>query len=409
MKFSRGFFCFLMLFSVTLYGQVKDFSYKRKIIRVKGEWQRLELPNEIFGKLNSDYSDIRVLGVSSEGDSVEAPYLLNKALRLNEYVKINCSVLNVSSKGSKHFYTLEIPTEEIFDRIELKFAEENFDLKVNVEGSQNLNDWVDVTKNSRILSINNELTKYQFTKLTFPDSKYRYLKLVIESKEKPTLKEALITKTNTVAARENLYPIKKFRYFEEKKIKVSVIHLSLGMPVPVNSVSLDVLDSVDYYRTFTLEFMVDSVKTDKGWLHQYQALKTGVLSSLEKNDIEFESTVLQQLKITIYNNDNEALEISKATAKGVAHDLLIRTTQEADYFLLYGRTNVNAPNYDLLHFKDKIPSEMNAISLGDEEKIDQAIKEKVNPLFENKLWLWMVMGVIILVLGWFSLRMMRKV
>jgi hypothetical protein len=31
----------------------------------------------------------------------------------------------------------------------------------------------------------------------------------------------------------------------------------------------------------------------------------------------------------------------------------------------------------------------------------------VKPLFENKLWLWTIMILIIGILGWFSLKMMK--
>jgi len=38
-------------------------------------------------------------------------------------------------------------------------------------------------------------------------------------------------------------------------------------------------------------------------------------------------------------------------------------------------------------------------------------KEKIQviePLFKNKTWLWTIMAVIILLLGWFSIKMMNK-
>ncbi|MDP2364384.1 MAG: DUF3999 domain-containing protein, partial [Ignavibacteria bacterium] len=63
--------------------------------------------------------------------------------------------------------------------------------------------------------------------------------------------------------------------------------------------------------------------------------------------------------------------------------------------------------YDIVNFKDKIPTALSYISLGNEESISQNQMED-SPLFENKLWLWLIMIVMILIIGWFSLSMIRK-
>ena len=48
-----------------------------------------------------------------------------------------------------------------------------------------------------------------------------------------------------------------------------------------------------------------------------------------------------------------------------------------------------------------------------DETIDKTLMtkevKKVSPIFENKLWLWAVMGVIILLLGWFTFKMIRTI
>jgi len=46
--------------------------------------------------------------------------------------------------------------------------------------------------------------------------------------------------------------------------------------------------------------------------------------------------------------------------------------------------------------------------LGVEKIIDQKDKKVITPLFENKIWLWIVMGIIIILLGGFTLSMMKK-
>ena len=87
--------------------------------------------------------------------------------------------------------------------------------------------------------------------------------------------------------------------------------------------------------------------------------------------------------------------------------MVIRFLEPADYFLVYGNKNAQQTNFDLSHFVEKIPVNISEVTLAEEQTIDHksAIKE---PLFENKMWLWTVMALIIALLGWFTLKMMKK-
>lgn len=90
------------------------------------------------------------------------------------------------------------------------------------------------------------------------------------------------------------------------------------------------------------------------------------------------------------------------------HELLIRFTEKANYFLVYGNKTTPRPNYDINHFLDQVPQTLMALEL-DKERV--VVKEEVvvnGPLFKNKAWLWGIMVVIILLLGWFSLIVLRK-
>ena len=82
--------------------------------------------------------------------------------------------------------------------------------------------------------------------------------------------------------------------------------------------------------------------------------------------------------------------------------------EDANYFLVYGNKNAQKPTFDIINFADKIPENLKELSIGDEIAIDKKAEIKTKPLFENKYWLWGIMFVIIALLGWFSLKMMKK-
>ena len=94
--------------------------------------------------------------------------------------------------------------------------------------------------------------------------------------------------------------------------------------------------------------------------------------------------------------------------KGYIHQLIARFTDQATYFLTYGNHKAARPNYDIERFLDNIPETLTVLDLGDELKIEKEEVPLTDPLFKNKTWLWSIMTVVIILLGWVSVRMMRR-
>ena len=99
--------------------------------------------------------------------------------------------------------------------------------------------------------------------------------------------------------------------------------------------------------------------------------------------------------------------IRNVKVKGNVYEMIARFNVPADYYLVYGNKRSYKPNYDIVNFKANIPKDLKELSLGDEKEIGKAEIPLIGPLFQNKVWLWIIMTVIILVLGWFSIRMLK--
>lgn len=110
----------------------------------------------------------------------------------------------------------------------------------------------------------------------------------------------------------------------------------------------------------------------------------------------------------IENNDNEPLTISGAKIKGYKHELIARFTKEATYFLVYGNDKALKPRYDIEQFTNSVPQSPSALNLSSAIPIRNVEIEKKPSLFENKAWLWAIMGIVSFVLGYFSLKMLKK-
>ena len=406
LKTSLGIFIGFLV-SVCSFGQMSDYNYYRELRDVSGPWHSITLPNDIFSKLNSTFSDVRIYGIKSNGDTIEAPYLFQVAAGKSAKKEIGFKTLNTSHTGNGYYFTFEVPGEETVNQIRLEFENKNYDWLINLEGSQSQDEWFTILHDYRILSIKNVLTDYQFDKLRFPDSRYRYYRISINAKDQPVLSRASVEKTEYTEGQFRDYTVGKTEIVQNKKDRQTEIAIGLDMPVPVSKVRIRVSDTIDYYRPVTFSYLTDSFQTDQGWKYNYARLFSGTLNSMEANDFPFSSTILQRLRIVVHNQDNQPLHIDSVSVSGHVHALTTRLTEPASYYLTYGNKSAIAPEYDIARFVNNIPESPAPLAFGEEKTIGKDKLPSAEPLFMNKMWLWAILGLVIILLGWFTIRMMR--
>jgi hypothetical protein len=399
--------CFSLLIFVVSFGQMQNYSYKRELIGVKDTWHKLTLPNEIFEKVSHDLSDIRIFGITTQNDTVEASYVLKLNDEKVVATNVPFKILNTSYNEKGSYFTLEVPSKATINNLQLAFKQFNFDWHINLEGSHNQKEWFSIVEDYRILSIKNAETFYEYTNLTFPNSSYRYFRILVKSTELTELKSAKATYNTIENGVFNDYTIKRMTIKDNKAEKRTEIEVELPSSVPVSFVKVHVNATFDYYRPITIQYVSDSLTTPKGYLYNYRTLTSGTLTSIEKNTFKFNNTIVKKIKITIQNEDNQSLSINKIDVKGNIYDLNIRFNEPATYYLTYGNALAYKPYYDLDHFITKMTNAITNITLGKEQVIIKTPKATKSPLFENKLWLWLIIIVIIVLLGGFSLKMIQ--
>lgn len=400
-------YLFLLICSFS-FGQLQNYKFKRELLGVQDQWHKIILPNEIFGKSSYDLSDLRIFGFTNGNDTIEAPYILKVAKEEIINKDVVFKLINQSKNQEGYFYTFEVPDENPVNQIQLNFKQLNFDWTVNLEGSQNQQEWFSIIQDYRILSIKNGLADFQFSKLAFPPSKYRYFRLMVKSEKEPELLTAKMSLNKIVEGKFRKYRIHTTKIYQRETEKQTVILIELDSFVPLSKLNIFVNSTFDYYRPITIKYLVDSFKTQQGSKYNYSTISTGTLNSLEKNEFKFTTSTLKKLEVIIDNGDNQPLKIDSLIVEGYVHELITRFINPANYYLVYGNTRVSKPHYDIDIFADKIPSELSTLTLGDEQIIEQGAIVKKQPLFQNKIWLWITIVFIIVLLGGFSLSMIKR-
>lgn len=398
-----------LLLGVTIVNaQTGSYKFKRNITGVNAVWHKMILPNDLYKKANAGFDDFRIFGINGK-DTVEVPYLLKQRADQVTTHDVTFKQLNQSSATDGYYYTFESPGNNTINQINLAFKQENFDWKLNLEGSDDNQTWFSILKDYRILSIKNNVTDYQFTKLSFQDAKYQYFRIAIKSPTQPDLLEAKISKTDTIKGTYQDVKYQSFNLKNDVSSKETVIDVVLPGPVPLSFLKLNAQSDFDFYRPFKIEYATDSFKTDKGIQYNYANLYVGTISSLEKPEFNFANTITSRLKITIQNNDNKPLRLSGLEFKGNIYEIIARFDQpKAEYALYYGNEKAAAPVYEIEKFESKIPTDLTSVNIGEEQKNPAYSIKTEKPLFENKAWLWVLMALIIVLLGWFSFKMLRN-
>ncbi len=401
-------FILLLLVAGFANGQEYSFKYQRPLSGINNTWHRIDIPAVMYSKLNEDFSDVRILGIQQNGDTIEAPYILKEYKDRYEQNHINFNLINKVTTANGYYYTFALNKEETINTIELNFGKSNFDWFVTLEGSQNQQDWFIILDKSRIVAIANEHTTYKYTTLSFGNASYKYLRLKVPSAKNPVFETAAIIEKGIIKGSHNSPEIQSFKVSEVGKEHESEILLTLDQITPLAHLKVIVKDSIDYYRPIKIEYATDSIKNKDHWQYLFTTLYRGTLSSLDKNGFYFTNQLVKSLRIKIDDFDNEPLTYSRVELYGYNNGLIGRFTKSANYYLVYGNSNAYVPNYDITRFESNIPLQVKPLAIGEEEIIAEKIIEKNDPLFKDDIWLWAIMIFVIFILGWFSFKMLKN-
>ena len=395
-------------YSLATFAQSASFDFKRSIEKPLDQWHRIELPSDIYQHVSPNLSDLRIFGTKANGDTIEAPYLIETKTAYNRSEASDLKIFNKVSQGDRHFFSFECPEIRELNDLELSFQEDNFDWKVRLEGSEDSKDWFTISDNNRIVSIKNSEVNYSYARIVFSASKYRYYRISLQSKKPPRLlKAAVFRNFYSEGIFKEFTPV-KMEINEDKEAKKTLVDFTLPMSVPISWIKVEVASEVDYYRKVSLQYLADSIKSPKGWKPIYRNFKTGYLSSFENNTFNFSAQRAAQFRLVIDNQDNAPIKIAAASFKGHPTELVARFDAPADYSLYYGNKRVKRPKYDIASFRNTIPQNLKNLNLGSPQRLENPGETKVEALFTNKLWLYALMAVIIFVVGGFTLKMMKE-
>lgn len=401
---------FLLLGMSFSIAQIDSFEYNCELNNIQSDWHSIDLPDEMYSQLQNGISDIRIYGITSSSDTVEAPYLLQISKDQTENKLVNSEIINVSHTGNHNYFTVKIPNEDPINFLKLNFGADNFDCNIDLEGSQDQKEWTTILNDYRILSIRNDLTNYQFSTLKFPRSEYTYYRIKVKSKDNP---EILGVKSQLTISKEgnkrHYNDVNVSRVIAKDK-NVSTYDIVLPTAIPLEMIELRVSNTHDFYRHMDIQYCTDSIVTDSVTHYKYRNISNVILSSFEPKLFTLKGVISDRIRLKVRDNDNNPLDIASANLSASIHSLTVRFDTPGSYSMHWGNGKVRTPGYDLANFKNAIPTNLTALKLGPTNKSpkSEATEKETEALFDHKYWLWSAIIISILVLGVFSFKMLRN-
>lgn len=407
----------LMLLSIcnAALAQLASFDYQRTIKTHSPGWYFIPLSPEIQAQSKSSLNDFRIYKVTAE-DTIEIQYLMENLGDRKQVQDIPFVLINDTyNEKCCSYITLKFPRKQVINEIMLNIAESNFDKWVKVEGSMDNKEWFTIRERVRIAGFNNGEADFLYTRLRFPPAEYTYFRVVVddESSKRVNITGAQAAIVQTEPGRYEELKIKNIEIKNLKKEKITEVYVELADPYFVDHVTLTPATTEDFYRNINVYYLTGITKTEAGAIEHWSLVNAGLFTSLgdEPGDNTHSTTLPShgyqtwKLKLEIINKDNQPVEIGSIKAFGEARQLVSKLPQ-GDLRLAYGKANAYAPEYDLVHFTQNIPHDLTGASLGKETSTGSPVSTKA--LIEDKIWLWVAMGGILLLILIFSVNMLRK-
>ncbi len=310
----------------------------------------LELDQEVYAHATPGLGDIRVM---EQQDGREEPYKLLVESGDHRRAPVEAKMRDLGHAAGRHTsFILELPSDgALHNELEVQTSSQNFQRQVQVEGSDDGESWRTLRSDAAIFDFTVKERGFttRDTRVTYPDSTARLLRVRISGGEEEPLK----VKGSVVFFARQLEPrraglplvvIEREDDLERKETVVLLDGASAGFPA--NSITLDIPQR-NFHRSVSLEGSDDL----EAW-HIVQSNETLYDFDTPKfvgsdRSIGFGEARYRYYRVAIANEDNPPLPVAGARAGGFLRKLVFSAGSGASYALYYGNPDASAPSYDL--------------------------------------------------------------
>lgn len=316
----------------------------------KSGLHRIILPSEIRSFSKENLSDFRIF----DAKGIEVPYFTfqendQMVYHFEEYAIVSKTV--IPKKNTSIIF--ENPNKTIHE-ISLYISNSDVVKTYNISGSNDQNEWFGLSNKQVLSNLNSAESTITTKTISFPLCSYRYLKIDFDDKKTLAINVLKIGNLSNQIEKSILQEIspKNIQTNQIPSEKKTRIHLVFDNPQIIDQI-LFTISSPSYYNRAARIYVNKTLKIKKRKETYQKEIASFDLNS--KSDNIFNLHLYEKdFFIEIDNKDNQALTFSEIKCNQIPVSIIADLRTNENYSVKTGNSKLNAPQYDLSYFKNKI-------------------------------------------------------
>lgn len=332
---------------------ITKWPYQKTIPRVesRGVYTKVNLGDEISGEYG--FRDLRI--IDTKGN--EVPYVLNEPQSTSNYQKKTATIKNlVTTSDGKTVFVVDVGTpDEAIYRLHIDTPAQTFHRPVSVFVSETFlpnesSAWQKVPKDNIIFRITNgaDGVRAEYTDIAVAGYVVRYVKVVIDAGLEGPIVPASVSAffhADSNPSASYIDPIKT-SLKEVPQNKTTEIYTEFKAPLFVSGIFIPTTNTT-YSRSVVIQ---GKVHEGDAW----RAIGSGLFSDTSGEAILFPETLVQFVRVVIFNGDDAPLRIplsggfnEEITFLAPVKMLVFKENISGDHTLYFGNKKAEAPQYEL--------------------------------------------------------------
>ncbi|MES2836450.1 MAG: hypothetical protein V4667_02915 [Bacteroidota bacterium] len=411
MKKNKYFLALIFVFvQSATYAQLVSYSNFSPLKKFDKEtWVDIRLTPEMLSKSKSNLHDFKLYAVSKT-DTTEIPYVMEWMGYKVVETEIPFETLPENKNDDKATYiNIKMKDKAYVNDIKFDIEEKNYEKSVKILGSNDNENWQTIIDKSRIAAHFDELESYNYSTVFFNTGGFMYYRLIIDNQTSPAVKinEISLNKHEEFPGVYGQLNNFKTKTTHNKVNQTSEVEIDFNGNYYINQIEIiPAKKQADFHRHINIHYLTTEGLRG-GTKEHYTLANSGIVTSSKPNFLDCYNDRTHKIKLEILNKNNEPIKIDSIKVFYEVVRLLAKLPAKEQVLLVYGKEKEPKPVYDLAYFTDKIPTDLEQInSLTEYEQV--RMMEVVSPLIESKNWLWAIMLVVIVVIGFFAIKLLRK-
>jgi hypothetical protein len=353
----------------------------------------IQITPELSGFIKTDLSDIRIMNEQQK----QVPFVVRNAAtpKINNRFDTLSIVQNRLNDSGKSVIVVQNETAAMLNGFALVIKNADVLRSASLMGSNDGKSWFSIVENIYFSNASSQDKDEYLQQVSFPLSSYHFYKIVINNEKNAPLNVMSVIKvvSEEFKARDP-YVSNPFVTFSQKDSSDGYSYVTVENPYAyhIEKIDLEVKGPKFFKRDLAVEAGSGNYQytIDAGSIHSF------IVPVF--ND--------KRWTIRIYNGDNPPLSVTALQTYQSDKQLIALLDAGKKYTLYMNDSAAKAPSYELQNFKDSIPQVTRNIAVDTIEKIRTETIKKVET---SKNWLWITLIVVLIVLTFFTVRLVRDV